>query len=342
MTRTIERLASSRALPWLTTAIAALAVTLCASSAMAAPEAPAGAAVAEYDNDAPDEDYVWEDAHEQNDGTVIPGYYRVRTRPGFTWVPARYADGRWVRARWTPVAAKADHVWVPGHIGKDGYWVAGHWRRVARPGFTWVPAATVKGVRMPGFWRPAAVRKGHVWVPGHRRVNGTWAPGHWRVVNRPNYVWKPGVFRYGRWAPGFWKPVSVRAGHVWVPGHFAPRGWVPGHWRMAAKPGHHWVAARWVNGVRVPGKWIVGPRPARRFRVHRVTHMRAKRATHRRLWRNGERQRRHGKRVETRGKTMKAVGKATGNKRLERKGKKVEHRGKRIKRRGKAKKRVAR
>lgn len=37
----------------------------------------------EFDDEAPDEGYVWVDGGETEDGAVVEGFYRVRTREGY-------------------------------------------------------------------------------------------------------------------------------------------------------------------------------------------------------------------------------------------------------------------
>ncbi|MFT7580886.1 MAG: hypothetical protein ACI9MR_002560 [Myxococcota bacterium] len=322
--------------------LALFALGLSVSPALATPaEAPAS-----YDDEAPDEDYVFEDGHALEDGTTVDGFYRVRTRPDYAWAAGSYTDGRWIAGHWRHTGAKrANSLWVPGHLGTDGYWVFGHWRKTARTGFAWVRGhRNPAGILVHGHWAPAAKKTGKVWVRGHRNVAGAWIPGHWRMTARAGFGWKAGSWRYGRFVRGHWAPNAKKAGNVWVGGYHGPKGWVKGAWRASVRPGHHWTAARWVAGVWTVGRWMNGKRPIlkRRYKVRPVRSMRASRASNTRLWRNGERQRRAGKTQERRGKAVKAVGKATGNKRLEKKGKKMQKKGDRKQKRGKTKKRIAR
>lgn len=323
--------------------IAALTALPGATTSTARADDGVSAEPTELDDEAPDEDFVWEDGDELEDGTTTDGFYRLRTRPGFAWVEGHFEGTTWVGPHWQPTApAPAGQVWVPGHRGPDGYWVNGAWRPATRPGFVWVPAGTVDGVWVRGTWRPVTLRPGEVWVPGHWTPAGVWVDGHWRPAARSGYAWEPGHWRYGRWIPGFWRPTVAKPGQVWVAGYWGPRGRVKGYWRPAARPGHHWVAAAWVNGVWTAGRWVAGARPApvvRRYRVHPVAAM--MRSHDRRLWRAGKRQERHGKAQQRRGEALKGLGEATGSERLERKGERVERRGERNERRGERKQRRA-
>lgn len=286
-------------------------------------EEGAGEAAGEYDDDAPDEDFVWEDGDQLEDGTTLDGFYRLRSRPGFVWTPGHYEGGSWVAPDWRPTRpAPRGQVWVPGHRGADGYWIAGQWRPIARKGFVWTPGRLVGGEWVHGHWTPVEARAGQVWVPGHWTPRGQWIEGHWREAARADASWVEGRWRYGRWVPGYWQPRATRAGEVWVPGHWSPRGWVDGFWRPAARPGQHWVAAGWAGGVWKPGRWARGPRPraTRRYHVRPVVVMHR---THQpRLWHAGKVQERRGERMEKRGER-------TGNERLERRGKAQQRRGER-------------
>lgn len=323
----------------LTALAAALLLATAPSTAHAAEPDPAAE---EYDDEAPDEDFVWETGDELEDGTTAEGFYRVRVRPGFTWVAGRYEGGAWIPPHWAPAdPPPAGKVWVRGHRGPDGYWVPGHWRPVQRDGFRWVPGRVVDGAWVHGHWTPVAVRRGEVWVPGHWSPRGEWIEGHWRPAARRDYTWVPGHWRYGAWVPGHWRPVNPRPGHVWVAGHRGPRGWVEGRWRPAAKAGHHWVGGGWVGGAWRAGRWVAGARPAV-ARRHRVRPVRAMtRVDKPRLWRAGKAQERRGERMQDRGERMQERGEKTGNKRLERRGERVEDRGERKERRGDRKQRRA-
>lgn len=290
---------------------------------------------AEYDADAPDEDFVWEDGDELEDGSKTDGFYRRRTVAGATWVPGHYEGRVWVAPDWRPNGgAKHGQVWVHGRRGRDGYWVAGQWRPATRAGFTWTPGRVVGGVWVDGDWVPLAPRTGEVWVRGHWDPRGAWVDGFWRPAARREATWVDGHWRYGRWVPGHWQPTVERAGEVWVPGHTSPRGWVDGFWRPAAKPGHYWVATRWVNGVWAPGRWAVGRAPvvARRHRVRPVAAM--VRTQDRRLWREGKVQERRGEAQERRGEALQERGERRGNEQMEERGERVEQRGKTKQRRG--------
>ena len=302
---------------------------------------PAHALAGGYDMDAPDEDYVWEDGHELEDGTVIQGYYRVRTRPGHTWVAGHYANGAWVSAHWKAAApAPAGNVWVAGHRGRDGFWIPGHWRLAKRPDHKWVPARVVNGAWVHGHWVPVAARPGNVWVPGHRTRSGKWIPGHWRRAAYTGHSWVRGHWAYGRWITGHWRPIKKRRGHVWVAGHIGPNGWVKGHWRPKAKRGHWWKQGYWRGGVWHTPRWVKGPPPRikRQHRVRPVRYMAKKRRAHRNLWRKGQRQVRQGRAIKRAGKRIERRGHKTGRPGMVKKGKQIRKKGQRRVNRGKVNK----
>ncbi len=301
---------------------------------------------AEYDDDAPDEDWVWVDGDELEDGTVQEGFYRERSLPDYTWVDGHYSDsGTWIGPHWKWVgAARPDMVWVPGHRGPDGFWVRGFWRPSAKAGMTWVEAEVVDGEIVHAHWQPVEVRSGYVWMPGHWLPDGKWIEGHWLASVRAGRVWQPGHWRYGRYVRGYWAPTAPNEGHVWVAGYHGPKGWVSGFWRPNVKRGFYWVPGHWGSDGWVMGSWARGHRPAlkRRFRVVRVDQMKAHRIGDRRLWRKGKAQRKLGKAQVRAGAATKAVGAVTGNKKLEKKGDRMIDRGKVNKRRGANKKKRAR
>ena len=310
------------------------------------PAAGTGEVTSDWDDQAPDEDWVWEDGHEFDGGRSEEGFYRPREVPGVVWSEAHYDGGRWVPGRFVPTAVRPGQTWVVGHRGPDGYWVVGHWRPVERPGWVWVPRAQRRGVILAGHWVPTTRgATGHLWTPGHYAIDGTWVDGHWRPARKVGFTWSPGHWRYGRWVEGAWQPKSTKGGHVWVRGHWRPGGaWVDGYWRALERAGHHWVVGRFgERGAWVPGRWVAGaaPKVTRRHRLRPVAAMRAERKAHRRQWRNGRRQERtgeaqirRGERIQERGERMEARGAATGNERLEDKGQRKQDKGKRGERRG--------
>lgn len=309
-------------------------------------------ATSNYDEEAPDKDYVWVDGYELDDGMIAKGFYRERTRDGFVWVEGHYnTTDQWVDPHWTPAQPNQGHVWVRGHAGLDGYWIHGHWRVIRRDGYRWVAPAVVAGVLVHGHWHPIKARAGYVWSPGHRSIKGYWVPGHWRALKRTGYRWKPGHWRYGVWLPGYWKPIKVRAGRIWVGGHWGPTGWVVGFWRPKLRVGFHWHAGHWGPKGWVVGGWRQGPRIVvkRKFpRVHAIKYMYAKRHKHHRKIKHpkkfakGKAQKKYGKKQEKVGKKMEKRGQNTGNQRLEKKGKRLQKRGKKNQKKGKKKKHNAR
>ena len=194
----------------LTLGVAALTLLWAGASVAQAPaEQPAAAAnsapdqVAEFDEEAPDEDWVWVDGDDLEDGTAVKGFYRIRARPNYVWVEGTMTDGVWIAPHWRWTGeARAAHVHVRGHRGPDGYWVRGYWRPETRAGHRWVVHTRAGGVRVHGHWAPVDLRPDHVWVPGHWSRRGNWVPGHWRVAKRIGYVWVPSQWRYRRFVAG--------------------------------------------------------------------------------------------------------------------------------------------
>ncbi|HWN70391.1 MAG TPA: hypothetical protein VNM90_22275, partial [Haliangium sp.] len=64
----------------------------------------------EYDDSAPDADYVWVDGYVLDNGTAVDGFYRERERSGFRWVDAGYYNGAWIDAHWEPLQVPAGYV----------------------------------------------------------------------------------------------------------------------------------------------------------------------------------------------------------------------------------------
>jgi hypothetical protein len=306
----------------------------------------------EYDEEAPDKNYVWMDSYELDDGQVVEGFYRERNRAGYTWVDGQYTNvGTWIEPHWQPVAARPGYLWVSGHVGPDGFWVPGHWRHKSRVDFVWVAPAVVNGVWMHGYWRPRLVRAGFIWLPGHPDVNGVWITGHWRPIARAGFRWTAGRWRYGVWVPGFWNPITVKADHVWVGGYWGAHGWVAGSWRPKLRLGFYWSPAHWGPRGWVVGRWLRGTRPSvvRRFpRVVRVAHMHVvrvkhvRRIHHPRKFVRGKAQQRYGRKQVRVGKRMERRGHNTSHQGLETKGKRLQKHGRKNQRSGKRKQHNAR
>jgi len=242
---------------------------------------------ATFDDHAPDLDWVWVDGHDLEDGTVVEGFYRVRSRNDFAWVDGAVSGGAWVAPRWRPNAdAAAGKVYVRGHRGANGYWAQGHWRRAERDGFTWTATATGDDGTAGGHWVPANKKKGLAWVPGHWTADG-WVDGFWRRLTWPARKWVAGAWRYGVYHRGHWAPSETREGQAWIPGHQARRGWQVGHWRPLKKSGAYWQAGRWSAGGWTSGRWVEGRRAgvARRYRVVHASDMQRRRAAKRVIWR---------------------------------------------------------
>ena len=243
----------------------------------------------EYDDAAPDEDYVWEDGYSLDNGTVVEGFYRERQRPGFRWVSAGYSNGVWVDARWEPVRVPAGYVVERGGRGHDGYWIADYLRPAHRNGYRWVNGRWNNGRWYHGYWQPIQARHDHVWVQGYWTADGQWIDGYWRPRHRNSFTWVDGYWAYGRWHAGYWKPAQVRAGFVWTPGYHGRKGYVEGSWRQHNRSGYHWIDGHWRGGKWIPGYWERGNKRVvkRRHRVRPVHFQTRVRAGHHRAWRNG-------------------------------------------------------
>lgn len=260
-----------------------------ASVAMAAETA------SEYDDQAPDKDYVWVDAYESAEGEVVNGFFRERSRDGLAWVDGYYDDDgeTWVEPHWDPIKTKRDHVWVRGHVGPDDFWVVGHWRRDSRADFVWVNPVVVHGVWRHGHWRPQKRRAGYVWVPGHSSGEGLLRHGHWRADKRNGFRWVAGSWRYGVRVSAHWRPIKVSPNHVWVAGHWGPEGWVAGFLRPKLRAGFHWRSGHWGPRGWVVGSWLKGPRAVVKRHHTRVRHTRhmhiARAGNHRKIHRKRRR-----------------------------------------------------
>lgn len=220
----------------------------------------------DLDFEAPDEDYVWVDAVTLADGSEAPGFYRVRSRAGYAWEAGYWDGGVYVAGGWRALEPRRGHVYVPGHVGEDGYWVDGHWRPTRRPGYAWVDSEWNDGAYIHGYWRPVHARAGHVWVGGYWAPGGVWVEGYWRPRSRAGYRWSGGRYRYGHWHHAHWTPVRSRPNHLWVAGAFVAGAWVAGYWRPHHRAGHHWRDGRWRGGHYVRGGWHRG------HRSHHVRH----------------------------------------------------------------------
>src|SRR5690606_23492732 len=89
------------------------------------------------------------------DNREMPGFYRVRNRPGFTWMDGHYdASNRWVDAGWRPTRQLRNQVWVAGHRGDDGFWIEGQWRQASRPNQRWVEGRRNGSRWVDGYWQP--------------------------------------------------------------------------------------------------------------------------------------------------------------------------------------------
>lgn len=204
-------------------------------------------------------DYVWEHGFRDESGVYYKGYWRPAVRDGFVWVPGHYVNGVYVWGRWHPVVeGPADHIYVEGHVGPDGYWVNGFWRPRVMVGYSWIDGYWYNGAYHWGYWQPLTPRVGYTWVPGHIGLGGVYVMGFWRPTTYVGFVWSGGYYAHGAWYWGCWSPLTVAVGMVWTPGYVSNGYWVAGYWRPAHKPGHSWVDGYYAGGTYHKGYWAKG------------------------------------------------------------------------------------
>lgn len=204
---------------------------------------------------APGPNYVRVELTLLDEDRAVPAYWRLVSRPGFTWVEARWDGDRFFPGFWRPVAVKTRSVWVPGHwVGER--WVPGRWREATRRNWTWIDGHwTRSGEWIEGYWRPVQQRPNKVWEPGYWDRRGRWVDGKWRDPVRKGYTWVPGGYdREGYWTEGHW--VKARENQVWVRGYWDRGRWVDGHFEAVPEDrpnfvhGHYdsrgeWTAPHW-------------------------------------------------------------------------------------------------
>jgi hypothetical protein len=180
----------------------------------------------------PGAQYVHVDVFPLSFEVGVPGFWRLRVRPGFTWVDGHWDSDNFIPGFWRPNVAR----------DKNTTWVAGHWA-----GQRWIA----------GQWRPLS-RKGFAWVEGHWTKNGEWLEGFWRPVKTAarGMVWEPGFWGTNGWVEGFWRP-EARVGYLWVGGEWDENGtWLKGRWQPA-KRDDFWVRGYYDRqGHRVPGRVV--------------------------------------------------------------------------------------
>ena len=104
----------------------------------------------------PGPNYVWVPIKILNDGSRIPGHWRLERRIGYVWIAGHEnSDGEWVLGHWKPLGkAPRGKIWVPGHVDANGRWISGHWRVVSKKGYEWIPGHYDKeGNWIAGFWK---------------------------------------------------------------------------------------------------------------------------------------------------------------------------------------------
>jgi len=75
-----------------------------------------------------------------------------------------------------------------------------------RSGYTWVGGRVVRGRVVPGYWRPAVTRTGHVYVQGYW-IDDAYVDGFWREDERDGLIWLDGYYdEDGQWVEGVWVP----------------------------------------------------------------------------------------------------------------------------------------
>lgn len=212
---------------------------------------------------APGDNYIHEEARPLGDERAVPGFWRVKEKPGFVWVEGRWQNDIYIPGFWRPAHARRGQVWIPGHwYGRR--WIAGRWRPAFRPGYAWMEGHwTREGEWVEGFWMPNRMRRGdQVWEPGYWGPRG-WVEGYWRVKVKPGHIWIAGERdEQGRWLPGHWQQADEH--EVWVHGHWDHEGrYVAGRIERAKDRnsyhrgyyGHdgRWVEPRWEKEQDVHG-----------------------------------------------------------------------------------------
>jgi len=197
----------------------------------AEPAGEEGAVLPDEDND-PGREYIHVDVFPLGVEVGVPGFWRLRVRPGFAWVDGHMENDIFIPGFWRPKKSR----------GKDWAWVGGHWA-----GRHWIA----------GRWRQS-FRRGYAWVEGHWDRNGEWLEGFWRPTESPKrgMTWEPGYWGPGGWVEGFWRP-EARVGRLWVNGEWDQNGtWIKGHWRTAQR-NDMWVHGYFDrHGNKVPGRVV--------------------------------------------------------------------------------------
>lgn len=211
------------------------------------------------DVESPGSNYIYIESYAIDGEISVPGFWRVRTLPGFVWMEGRLdANLGYIPGYWRPLRHKGPNwEWVPGHWA-GWRWIAGHWRERSRAGYVWVMGHwTREGCWQDGYWRPQKSGKpGMVWEPGYWSQNGSWIKGTWRPEQQKGSLWIPGEYnRNGRWIPGHWQPAGQD--YAWLRGHWERGGkWIPGRLEKietgaAHTPGYYNREGKWI-----PDCWV--------------------------------------------------------------------------------------
>ena len=104
----------------------------------------------------PGPNYVWVPFKRLNNGSRIPGHWRLERRIGYIWIAGHEnSNDEWVPGHWKPLGkAPRGKIWVPGHVDANGRWISGHWRLVSKKGYQWIPGHyDEEGNWIAGFWK---------------------------------------------------------------------------------------------------------------------------------------------------------------------------------------------
>jgi len=207
---------------------------------------------------APGTGYRWEDGVVRPDGSVIDGFWRKTSEPGYLWQDSGYdAQSNWIDYGWVPLeGAPENYTWVTGYRGSDATWKMGYWRAEERAGHDWAGGYYEDDEYVSPQWLPEEVNSEELYVPGYRATTGYWIPGFRRQRTRMGYQWVNAYWDNGMYVPGYWQPTRRRTSYRWIPGHVGVDGyWVYGTWQPTARRGYSWVDGYYVADVYVWGFW---------------------------------------------------------------------------------------
>lgn len=175
--------------------------------------------------------YVYVPGWWDNGDVYVEGYYRTRSRNGWTWSEGYYLDdGQYVRGHWVPQGQGPDgYSWEPGFWSGEN-WVEGFWRPEFRSGFTWVSSYYDEdSIFHAGYWMPTQDQPGSVWVPGWFDGNA-WQEGYWEDER------KYGAADIQNWQPEDGWNDGWEAGEGWGDGEVIENRGTTGDDRPIAMP----------------------------------------------------------------------------------------------------------